>query len=250
MNTAELGHLLRNYQRDAMRTALVTEPSKDLLIRTCGLVGEFGEFFDEPSAEELGDLIWYIAAVCDTAGLNIADLVEGNPLLIKILDQYADPEFIASMGPRALLSVCRVAEYVKKTAGHGRDLPRTKLTDPLRVVLAFSVACAADFDTSEGEGLPALLAANVAKLRARHANAGPAGFDPTYGQPRPVAEIPEWLQREARAVEAHSYDANGSPVEPHSYNDVAVKTCDTCPAESCEYRGDDYNTEGDCLAEK
>lgn len=173
MNAPELHALLTQYQRDALRTALKTETSRDLLIRTCGLAGEWGEFLaetiDETSdpkkcGEELADCFWYMASIAEVAGFQLADLI--------MLNAYNEP--LSSI--RVTIEIGKVAEYVKKTAGHGREKPIEDLTVPLSKILHSLIFKARD-------GLPEILAANVAKLRARHANAGPGGFDPNYGKP-------------------------------------------------------------------
>ena len=39
-------------------------------------------------AEELGDVLWYVAAVCSSAGLNMGDLAQDN--ITKIRDRYPE----------------------------------------------------------------------------------------------------------------------------------------------------------------
>lgn len=192
MNETELKALLSRYQIDAMRTSLKTEPRMDLLIRACGLAGEWGEYqaalyadradWLEHRDEELGDVFWYIAAVADIKGLKLSELtISDRAVPLRSCAEY----------------VGAVCEYAKKTAGHGRDKPIEDLITPLSMLLSKCVITAS-YD------LPSILAANVAKLRARHANAGPGGFDPGYGVPKPTAPAPTFS--------IPSYDANGSPV--------------------------------------
>jgi hypothetical protein len=48
----------------------------------------------------------------------------------------------------------------------------------------------------------------------------------------------------------HNTDGKWAPVAPLPPERKPL-TCDTCPAaETCPYAGDDYNTDGDCLADK
>jgi phosphoribosyl-ATP pyrophosphohydrolase len=60
-----------------------------------GLVGETGEVADLRTAnlegvlaKELGDVLWYIAALCTRAGLNMGDVMEAN--IAKLRQRYPD----------------------------------------------------------------------------------------------------------------------------------------------------------------
>lgn len=177
---AELSNLLGQYQRDAMKTALRTEPNRDLLIRANGLAGEFGELltasYNGASAaeidSEIADVVWYIAAVADVLGVDLGskrfgDCIGRHPRFFDtpLIDEHHVIGVVCAIGV--------VCEFAKKTAGHGREKPIEPVLEALGHIF---------FEVVERvEDLPALLAANISKLRARHANAGPGGFDPNYG---------------------------------------------------------------------
>lgn len=196
-----LKDLLRKYQIDALKTALTTEKGKDLLIRSNGLAGEWGEYLAEPEGMplviggvptskggELADVLWYAAAVADVCGVQLADLaIVGSP--------SNSPERAERYCTIAIAGVC---EYAKKVGGHGRDKPVSDMTKHLRRALEILTQIARD-------DLPELLAANVAKLRARHAAAGPGGFDPNYGKPVPqgVLEVEGSTAARMRAIGEH-----------------------------------------------
>jgi NTP pyrophosphatase (non-canonical NTP hydrolase) len=89
------------YQNKSRRT--LNEPTKEnRLIRALGLVGEAGEVADlikkweghghdvNPAklAEELGDLLWYVAAVATTYGIDLSEAAAGN--VAKLEARYPD----------------------------------------------------------------------------------------------------------------------------------------------------------------
>ncbi len=194
MTLDALKDLLRKYQIDALKTALTTpDTGKDLMTRTNGLAGEWGEFLAEPEGMpltvngavtsrggELADVFWYAAAIAEVCGVQLADYA--------LRTDYATAHSSLPMAERfCTIAIGGVCEYAKKVGGHGREKPVSDMTKHLRRVLQVIVDLA-------GADLPLLLAGNVAKLRARHANAGPGGFDPNYGKPLP---------RVGRSVFAH-----------------------------------------------
>lgn len=57
-------------------------------------------------------------------------------------------------------------------------------------------------------------------------------------------------RRARKALHAHWDAGFDSSRAVAAMLDLKPKTCDTCEAEGCDWRDDDYNTDGDCLAEK
>lgn len=98
--------LFDDYQRDAARTINSLGHPHDLINHTLGLAGESGEVVEmikkhlyhgkeldqQRLAEELGDVLWYVAAVCSSAGLSLGDVAQDN--ITKLRDRY--PEGFAS----------------------------------------------------------------------------------------------------------------------------------------------------------
>jgi NTP pyrophosphatase (non-canonical NTP hydrolase) len=80
------------YQHLAMRTAKQDGFRANLTHTALGLSGEAGEFSDcikkhivygqsldqVNAAEELGDLLWYVALGCETLGVSMADIAAQN----------------------------------------------------------------------------------------------------------------------------------------------------------------------------
>lgn len=93
-----------NYQQRAMRTAGKFTQWERLQNATLGMCGEAGEFADllkkvlfqglpqaeaEPRlAEELGDLLWYVAHACTALGLDLSAVMQAN--LDKLWERYPD----------------------------------------------------------------------------------------------------------------------------------------------------------------
>ncbi len=89
------------YQKACLRTAN-TDLSPDLFLATLGLGigGEGGEIEDtikkvvghdhqmgyHKMREELGDLLWYIAAIANVYGIPLADIAERN--IVKLRHRY------------------------------------------------------------------------------------------------------------------------------------------------------------------
>lgn len=91
------------YQSEARKTAIYPDRGKNIVYPTLGLNGEAGEVaekvkklirdggsmysleFQDQVAEELGDVLWYVAAICDELGLSMANVAKKN--LEKLSDR-------------------------------------------------------------------------------------------------------------------------------------------------------------------
>ena len=90
------------YQTEALRTARVmATPTLNLLHAQIGLATETGEFATEVKrlfaynkpltddmrehmAEELGDVLWYIAVAADALGITMAEMAQGNIAKLRL----------------------------------------------------------------------------------------------------------------------------------------------------------------------
>jgi NTP pyrophosphatase (non-canonical NTP hydrolase) len=94
-----------DYETAAMRTCIHgygLADHKALGWNALGLAGESGEVADEIKkvighghelnrerlAKELGDVLWYVAALCNDLGIRMADVAQSN--IDKLLDRYPD----------------------------------------------------------------------------------------------------------------------------------------------------------------
>jgi len=81
------------YQEEAVKTAIYTDP---IIYPALGLGNEAGEVqgkvkkmlrddtFDKPAiAAEIGDVLWYIAALCRDLEVNMDDVATGNLAKLK-----------------------------------------------------------------------------------------------------------------------------------------------------------------------
>lgn len=99
----ESGMALNEYQLQAMRTCIHIFGSVDhkaLGWNALGLAGEAGEVADEIKKiighghnlnkdklkKELGDVLWYVAALCNDLGLSMGDVAQAN--IDKLLVRY------------------------------------------------------------------------------------------------------------------------------------------------------------------
>lgn len=94
---------LGDYQRAAARTSAAPWPERErLLVQTLGLCGEAGEVADlvkkeawhgrpltnDVLANELGDVLWYLADLATARGLSLDAIAETN--LAKLRARYPD----------------------------------------------------------------------------------------------------------------------------------------------------------------
>ena len=90
------------YQKLCMRTANFMDSSKLIANGAMGLCGEAGEVIDlikkwafqghslrkQDIAEELGDVLWYVAILCEGIGLNMEEVMQKN--IDKLKKRYPD----------------------------------------------------------------------------------------------------------------------------------------------------------------
>lgn len=164
---------LNEYQTAAVRTAGDTS----LGVLALGLAGEAGEVADivideqigdgyelsQRIAKELGDVLWYTAALAYAHGFELASLLGSR--------KRDTAELLAS-NFRLTLKMCghvgRLADHVKKHLGHGHDLDLKLIGDALSEILWHIMAIGMRF----GQPLARISEINVEKLRVRY----PDGF--------------------------------------------------------------------------
>lgn len=96
----------KDYQDNAIKTAKTGDFKFNLIHAAMGLAGEAGEFIDcvkkyaiygqvvdsKNAAEELGDILWFVALACDTLAINMADVAAHNieKLQARYPEKYSD----------------------------------------------------------------------------------------------------------------------------------------------------------------
>ena len=93
----------KEYQKLAMKTLNPSLTKKDMLVNgVMGLNGESGEVIDivkkhmfqgheldkEKITKELGDVMWYVAEVCEALDLSLDEVMEGN--IEKLAKRFKD----------------------------------------------------------------------------------------------------------------------------------------------------------------
>jgi NTP pyrophosphatase (non-canonical NTP hydrolase) len=163
---------LRDYQLAAARTIPEGMSPDDLaLTAALGLCGEAAEVLaaflapDPTGTEriaELGDVLWYCAALMTAFGADLEDVVgsQDPPLTLAREWRWHSDQLITAAGG--------IAELVKKHRFHGRTLHRSGVLTRIVAIVGAVRGLAAHV----GSDIPAVCAANVEKLRLRH----PDGF--------------------------------------------------------------------------
>lgn len=99
------------YQVAAARTAKAEPHLERVLVQTCGLSGEVGEIADmvkkwawhgkelDPTrmADELGDVLWYVADLASACGLSLSAVAAGN---VAKLERRYPSGFVVGGGVR------------------------------------------------------------------------------------------------------------------------------------------------------
>lgn len=90
------------YTQEVHRTCSISDPKELLILTALGLAGEAGEIVDivkkviyhsheldtSMLCKEAGDLLWYLALLCDTVGLTLEDVMQAN--VDKLRKRYPD----------------------------------------------------------------------------------------------------------------------------------------------------------------
>jgi NTP pyrophosphatase (non-canonical NTP hydrolase) len=125
---------LREYQRQAAATSQQTDAERAMLVALLGLAGETGTLLTEHKkwlrdgeahdrmtgvAEDIGDILWYLAAAASALGLDLADVAMANLQKVKARwpvgeARTGDPTFV------------NLPPAVQRDAGfaQGEQLPR------------------------------------------------------------------------------------------------------------------------------
>ncbi len=158
-----MSNYLESYEKAALRTL---GPHNDLLYLTIGLVGEVGEVIDyakktlyhghkyeaDKFAEEIGDVCWYVAAICHNQGLQFSDIAswpDQDNMKNKVV---LNPEKILNLA--SLCSPTIIKEHVENGTIQG---PLIRLMREVK-----SVAMDAHLF------FPDVLEQNIAKLKRRY----------------------------------------------------------------------------------
>lgn len=148
---------LDEYQRAAARTMEGGEGKGDLrlAIFALGVAGEAGEVADlmkkwvghgkprdmDAMAKELGDVLWYLSAICSDLGLSLRDVAQAN--INKLMKRYPEgfsyeaanaPREPSSSHPHHDCGGCGGRGWVTNDAGRTRDpcpmFPTLRSRDP------------------------------------------------------------------------------------------------------------------------
>jgi NTP pyrophosphatase (non-canonical NTP hydrolase) len=137
-----------------------------------GIAGETAEFVDavvnfEAAGGELtamikeaGDVSWYCATLCTTAGISYQVVVEAA--------EEAAPALLYVCIGRLSKAAGDVTEYVKKVVYHGHDFDKERLGTMIGTVLSWLKLFCRRYDLRFED----ICATNIAKLRQRY----PTGF--------------------------------------------------------------------------
>lgn len=166
---------LDEYQKNAIRTANVNQ-SDDLALANwaLGLAGEAGEVLELmlfgstlPSEkrfarlqEELGDVFWYIAVMCEQLGVKMSAL-DGN---IDSIEYPSDNSVFM-----LTLSACGLADSIKKVVFHKKNLDKELIGTALKNAYAYCCYVCNDNYINIQEAL----IQNINKLKKRYPDGWP-----------------------------------------------------------------------------
>lgn len=148
------------YVEKAWRTANTNQPhGQALAISALGLEGESIEYMEimpagdrDKSIKELGDVMWYVAAIYKQLNLN-------TPVLDLPSHQKTDANV------KTLVFAAKDAgELIKKHVGHGHELDHLTIIKALQRV----VQCVGEASKIHGSSLEEVMRRNVEKLEARY----------------------------------------------------------------------------------
>lgn len=148
------------YIEKAWRTANTNQPhGQALAIWALGLEGESIEYLETmptgdscKSIKELGDVMWYVAAIYKQINLNTPVL--GLPRNPKT-DASAETLHFAAKD---------AGELIKKHIGHGHELDHLTIIEALQRV----VQCVGEAAKIHGSSLEEVMHSNIEKLEARY----------------------------------------------------------------------------------
>ncbi|MDF2499339.1 MAG: nucleotide pyrophosphohydrolase [Anaerosporomusa subterranea] len=162
------------YQRLAERTANNGQGAMQRLGNFgMGIAGETAEFIDavvnfETSGEqhaalikEAGDVSWYCATLCTTAGISYQVVVEAA--------EEAEPALLYVCIGRLSKAAGDVTEYLKKVVYHGHELDQAKLGNLIGTVLSWMKLFCKRYNLNMQD----ICDTNIAKLKQRY----PEGFN-------------------------------------------------------------------------
>ncbi len=139
---------------------------------TCclGLAGELGEVAElfvgnsrATLAKELGDVLWYVAALAWHYDTKVCDLLSDAPVVGSSVAEVLIVHMSAHFG--------KAIDHVKKLEWHGGEVDPGLVLRSLRDGLGAWKALARTYALSPDD----IMAANIAKLRARHGDAFSGG---------------------------------------------------------------------------
>jgi NTP pyrophosphatase (non-canonical NTP hydrolase) len=173
---------LNQYQELAMRTnkPLATTAEK-LMHAALGCGSEVGEFamasykmyagsgVGENAIEELGDIAWYIACLCDAIAARFESLAISKEVYIQELEnEFGSNRFIGAPERHFVLNYYagEIQTIVKANVYYGKEFNRQKLMSAAAMV----VATLNSFAEFIGSDLSSCLDANIAKLTKRYPN--------------------------------------------------------------------------------
>lgn len=155
-----------DYQRQALLTMAPGDHVKNLLHGIMGMAGEAGEYTELPATEggkrtgEVGDCMWYSAALANELGVKFSVIVQ----LAEDLNEKGCELAHYPAEVRAVLWACRMVDVIKKTVFYGKDPDENKLLGHLVAYVAALLSMAKELEISLLEaGL-----INIRKLATRY----------------------------------------------------------------------------------
>lgn len=155
------------YQKLAMRTKSNNFTNKELMINAAlGLAGEISEFLvcdSDEEKNELGDIFWYIALMCDTCNIPMDEMYNVS-LVLEDKIKEGEEEIAKCM----IVVVGNICDYIKKCYFQGHILNEEKIQEMLLILLKLLI----DTLIIKGFKIEEIWQLNIDKLKKRY----PDGF--------------------------------------------------------------------------
>ena len=170
----------KEYSEKATTTAIYPNSGKNIIYPILGLIGESGEIADKlrymnsvedkkvntEVAKEIGDVYWYINAICFETGLDFADILN-RPYLGDNNAKYSDLKIVIDCSTELMVISSQFAEKTKKLVRDRNGVVDDKYIEFVDLLLTSVAQCLFDICYRLRVDVKEVLKINIDKLFSR-----------------------------------------------------------------------------------